>query len=260
MPERPQGAAIPKIIHQTYRSRQLPAIIENNVANLRRLNPSWDYRFYDDDDVLSFIGGNFSDRVLERFRRINPRYGAARADLFRYLLMYKVGGVYLDIKSSATKPLDEVLLKDDMFVLSQWDNAIGEPHQNWGFHKELGGIAGGEFQQWHIISVAGHPFIKAVLESVMRNINAYNPALHGTGQLGVVRCTGPIAYTLAIAPLLELHRHRFAHSKQDLGLEYSLFDSSGGQSHKDLFLTHYTRLDEPVVNVGLLKGCLAMGI
>ena len=37
---------------------------------------------------------------------------------FRYLLMYEIGGVYLDIKSTANKKLDDVLEENDAFILS----------------------------------------------------------------------------------------------------------------------------------------------
>ena len=38
------------------------------------------------------------------------------ADVFRYLAVYREGGVYLDVKSTVTCPLDEVLSPDDWAV------------------------------------------------------------------------------------------------------------------------------------------------
>ena len=66
----------------------------------------------------------------------------------------------------------------------------------------------------------GHPFLKAVIESVLTNIDSYRPWLDGTGKIGVLRVSGPIAYTLAIHPLLGSHSHRKLRTNTELNLSY----------------------------------------
>lgn len=118
--------AIPKIIHQTYKSQTLPAPIAPIVAELKDKNPDWEYRFYDDDAVLAYIKAHDDGRILDAYHRINPVYGAAKADLFRYLVLYHEGGVYLDIKSSCIYPLSEIIKSDDTFIVTQWQNEAGQ--------------------------------------------------------------------------------------------------------------------------------------
>lgn len=77
------------------------------------MNPGWEHRLYDDADIEAFIRESYGDEILAYYHRIDRRYGAARADLFRYLLLYRLGGVYLDIKSTTVRPLDEVLRPDE---------------------------------------------------------------------------------------------------------------------------------------------------
>src|SRR3954453_23077184 len=103
------GTAIPRIIHQTFYDRTLPPELQASTEALRARNPGWEYRFYDDSDIVDFIRTAFGARMLACYQRIDKRYGATRADLVRSLVMYKVGGFYLYIKSSATLPLDSVL-------------------------------------------------------------------------------------------------------------------------------------------------------
>ena len=251
-----EGKAIPRIIHQTFHSKDLPALLDNNVRKMRAMNPGWEYRFYDDSDIVEFISSNYGPRITNYYRRINPRYGAARADFFRYLLMYKCGGVYLDVKSYTESPLDDALTADDSFLLSQWKNNQGEPFQGWGLHADLAAIDRGEFQQWHIIATPGHPFLKAAIENVLGNIDSYNPDRHGVGRQSALTVTGPIAYTLAIAPLLHVHRHRFVDSEADLGLCYSNF--GGTDAHAALLGPHYAQLDEPVINVGAWQKAVSL--
>jgi inositol phosphorylceramide mannosyltransferase catalytic subunit len=258
LPVFPTGAAIPRIIHQTYADahESMPFILEENVRKIKALNPGWEHRLYDDDDIAEFIESTYGSRVLDYYQRINVKYGAARADLFRYLLVYRHGGVYLDIKASLEKPLDSVLLPDDVYLLSRWRNRKGEEFEGWGIHNRLRQFGRQEFQQWHIIAAPGHAFLKAVIERVLHNIDCYSPAWDDTGRSGVLGLTGPIAYTLAITPLLDQYPHRLVGSHDELGLVYSVFTAAVWEAHKVVFKYHYTDLTEPVVKVDGIKKLL----
>lgn len=245
-PAFPMSPGIPKIIHQTFHTAALPPELEGSMAAIRRANPDWSHRFYDDADIRRFIAATYGPPFTDWYDAIDPKYGAARADLFRYLLVYKEGGVYLDIKSRPSRPLSEVIRPDDRYLISQWENGPDAAYAGWGLHPELARVPGGEFQQWHIAAAAGHPFLRAVIQRVLRNLRSYNPGLHGVGQLGVLRTTGPIAYTLAIHPLLDAHPHRRVDSRADLGFEYSLY---GKEGHRQALGTHYSELETPLLPV-----------
>lgn len=250
------GRNIPKLIHQTYKSRDLPPEIVRNIATLRMLNPGWTYNFYDGDECIAFIRNEYGQEVLDYYLRIGKDYGAARADLFRYLALYRLGGVYLDMKSGARRPFDEVLAPDDSYLLSQWHNEDGTSFAGWGVHPDLKNLPGGEFQQWFIISRPGHPFLRAVIENVLSNIDRYIPGLHRTGAHAVFRVTGPIAYSLAIVPLLPTAPHRIVDGEKELGLIYNIFSHLGPQGHKQVFKSHYAELKTSLIKVGRVKGAI----
>jgi inositol phosphorylceramide mannosyltransferase catalytic subunit len=242
---------IPRLIHQIYFTcppSSPPPEIFSNIERIRSLNPEWSHHLYDQTDMEAFIARYYGERALRLYRRIEPCYGAARADLFRYLLLYQRGGVYLDVKSSMTRPLCEVIREDDRYLLSYWRNLAGEPFEGWGMYPELGASPRGEFQQWYIASSAGHPFLRAVIGRVLENIACYNPVLDGTGWSGVLRTTGPVAYSLAILPELQRHAHRIVDSLEELGLQYSIYPSS--RDHQRLFASHYAERSEPIVRGG----------
>lgn len=240
-------APIPKRIHMTAADRnRLPDDIRANLDRMRALNPGWELRIYDDADIRTFLGERFGPSVLAIQSLIDPRYGAACADCFRYLCLYAEGGVYLDLKSSTLVPLDTWLTADDRFIVSQWDNAPGAKYEDWGLQRELRHVPGGEYQQWFIASSAGHPFLRAVVEAVLRNIAGYGPVPALFGRYGVVRITGPIAYTLAIAPIVEQHAHRAVNVEQQGLVRYSIYD--GERGHYVAFTKgHYSQLREPIV-------------
>lgn len=235
---------IPTLLHQTFPLKSLPSHLSENADRLKSQNPDWTYVLYDDDDITDFISTNYGSEVLAAYLSISPDYGAARADFFRYLLMYHRGGVYIDIKSACREPLSNLLTLNEGFVLSRWGNSREEFLRGAGLHPELAAFAGGELQQWHIICAPRHPFLAAVIERVMANVRQYRPWRFGVGRTGVLRVTGPIAYTLAIEPIKARHPHIELTSHEDFGLQYS---SLGTVDHRGFFRTHYTQMDSPIV-------------
>lgn len=185
---------IPKIIHQTFRTNELPLEIKKSVDLLKSMNSDYEYRFYNDEDCVKFIYENYDKETLDLYNSINPKYSSARADFFRYLLMYKIGGVYLDIKSCTTKPLRETILSTDEYLLTHWAG------RDW---NEVLNYYHGEFQNWHIICTPNHPFLAKTIEIVKDNIKNYTGE---KGKLAVLNLTGPIAYSKAILSILDEHR------------------------------------------------------
>ncbi len=245
------GNSIPKVIHQTHYSKNLSPELQNNVNWLKLMNPDWTYKIYDDSDIEHYIKTNFPE-LINTYIKINPVYGAARADFFRYLLIYNEGGVYLDIKSSVTRPFHEIIRSDDLYLLSHWENDVGGPHENAGFHPRIDHPYG-EFQQWHIVATKGHPFLKSVIDNVCHNIHIYNPFFNETGAWGVLNATGPIAYTQAIIPIMKLYAHRHERSNKNLNFVYSIFSEKDITIHRHLFKKHYSVIDEPIIKQPLIS-------
>jgi mannosyltransferase OCH1-like enzyme len=162
--------------------------------------------------------------------------------------MYKDGGVYLDIKSRLSRPLNETLRSTDRFLISQWKNGW----QN--SDRELDHVSGGEYQQWFIVAAPGHPYLKSVIDSVVRNIASYNPLRHSVGKSAVLRVTGPIAYTRAIADIKDKHPHRMVDSESDLGLYYSIYPQ---QEHQAALGRHYSEVNEALVHRNAGSGAAA---
>jgi inositol phosphorylceramide mannosyltransferase catalytic subunit len=194
---------IPRLIHQTVADKTtIGPDIAKTIENLKDMHPQWTHMLYDDKEVKEFIRINYP-HLLDTFLKINPDYGPSRADFFRYLVMYKLGGVYLDCKSSVDRPLDDILNKSDTFVyqVSSWEG--GQEFKV----KDIHYFDNHEINQWFIVSSPENPILKAVIDQVVANIN--DPRMSNErGKLGVLRITGPIMYTNTIAPLLEIYPSR----------------------------------------------------
>jgi hypothetical protein len=98
------AGGIPKVIHQTWRTKDVPPVFRREWAeSWRRLNPAWEYVFWTDEDIFAFIRDRFPE-----FIPVFESYDQAikRVDAWRYLLLKEVGGVYADLDSACLQPLD----------------------------------------------------------------------------------------------------------------------------------------------------------
>ena len=95
---------IPKIIHLTHFNR---SIIPKKVWNKFKIFAK-DYKviYYSNQDCIRFITRNYSKEKADIFRKLAT--GAHKADLFRYCVLYKLGGIYLDIKIVLVKNINTI--------------------------------------------------------------------------------------------------------------------------------------------------------
>ena len=226
---------IPKNIYQLVadKNNMNPSFVKN-IKYIKKLNPTWNHILYDDADMIEYIKKYYPD-FLNIYNKINPKYGAAKADFFRYILMYREGGVYLDIKSAMKVPLDQILKPDDEYLLVHWEC----PCQSTYLDNEQG-----EYQQWHIICRPRHPYLKQVITDVIHNIENYDIKRDGTGKQSVLNITGPISYTKSIESIRMKHNHQLYETNTYIGLIYN----NSSQSHKGLFSkAHYSKVEEAVI-------------
>ena len=228
---------IPKNIFQLIKDKNnINQIFKKNIDYIKKLNPGWKYKLLDDNDMIEYMKKNYSPYILEVYNKINPKYGAARADFLRYILLYKEGGAYFDIKSAMKYPLDQIIKYDDEYILT---------HDKCKCQSSNLDSEDGEFQQWHIICKPRHPFLKKVINNIIKNILEYDIKKDGTGKQGVLKITGPIAYTRSIIPLLSDNKYTIYEMNDHIGLLYNNIDTL---SHIGLFENkHYSKLDEPIV-------------
>ncbi len=138
---------IPRIIHQTWKTEEIPARFQSFCETWKQLNPGWSYRFWSDRDLLEFVAD-----VYPEFLKVFCSYdkGVLRADAGRYLLLHHFGGVYADIDTECRRSL-EPFVEEDRVVL------CNEPEAHWGQSTSCRGLP---FMLFNgvMASPAGHPF------------------------------------------------------------------------------------------------------
>ena len=96
---RVEDAVIPLKLHLFWHDKILPPKMQQNVELLRETNPEFEVMVYDNEMAREYIKAHFSSDggdVLRAYDTLIPF--AFKSDLFRYCVVYKEGGIYLDIK------------------------------------------------------------------------------------------------------------------------------------------------------------------
>ena len=200
---------IPKVIYRTC-NKNFVDKFKVSIEETQKVMKNYKQIIYFDEDIVEFIKENYPEDVLYLYNKINPEYFPAKTDLVRYLLIYKFGGIYLDIKSAVVKDIDPLIEKhgEKLFVIKGRYSLATKLIDNFYIEKKLSlnhnwsyfsGTSNGEYNNWFIASPAGNPILKSVILQTLSNIKyglANNNYVYG--EISVLAMTGPLMYTRVI--------------------------------------------------------------
>jgi hypothetical protein len=151
------NSRIPRRIIQIWGGgAELPLLARSAMTNLRLLNPDFEYLLFDDNKMEEFIKDNFPE-YRSLFRSF--RFHIQRYDFFRYLAVYRLGGFYFDTDVFLASNLSELLSSACVFPFEALtiNPLLREEYKmDW----EVGNYAFG--------AVAGHPFLRAIIENCVK--------------------------------------------------------------------------------------------
>ena len=87
---------IPLHIYQVWHNKNIPKPVKKSIHLIQQQNPEFEYHLYDEPMCRKFIHDHFPKKVLDAYDSIVPY--AIKFDLWRYCILYKKGGIYLDAK------------------------------------------------------------------------------------------------------------------------------------------------------------------
>lgn len=116
---------IPKIIFQTMETHLTTVHIRSCIDQVRSLNPKYKYYYFTAHDCRVFIQKHYP-KVLEAYDLLLP--GAYKADLWRYCVLHKYGGFYMDTRMYPFLSFDSIVTKETEFM-SCIDGAPNELYQ-----------------------------------------------------------------------------------------------------------------------------------
>jgi hypothetical protein len=201
---------IPNHVYQTWRTPVVTMLLARQVRKFRRMNPDCSFSFFDDQRMASYMESNFAGHpILRVFRDI--RMPAEKADIWRYCVLFREGGIYCDIKSALKIPF-RTLLANDPSELISFENNL------WKDYLDLERYAAPAVffprppdsirsmldhpdhvvVNWLLCFEKGSPILAEVIDLIIRHSPFYRNKTFPVADLAGSHFTGPLAMTQAV--------------------------------------------------------------
>lgn len=155
---------VPRIIHQTWKSEQLPPKWQAIREECMAMHPDYDFKLWTDTGSRDFIAEHYP-WFLPVFDAYP--YGIQRADAIRYFVLHYYGGVYMDLDIGCNRRLDPLLRFEVILPVTR----------PVGISNDL------------IFSAKGHPFMDQVIHNLVtfnhRYLTHYPTVMFSTGPMFV---------------------------------------------------------------------------
>jgi mannosyltransferase OCH1-like enzyme len=117
------------------------------IATWRTNHPNWEFRLWNNDDLR----GEYWETKRQMEIMASEGAWSGVANLMRYELLHRYGGVYVDADSESVRPLDDWLLQCRLFAV--WESELHRP---------------GLIANTYIGSVAGHTALRRLIDESRR--------------------------------------------------------------------------------------------
>ena len=129
----------------------------------RSLSRDFEYHYVSTEDRDEYMKNYASERVYAAFKRLTD--GAAQADLWRLVVLYNEGGIYMDIDATLVQPLSKIIEGNQQVFIKNYE----------------------EFTNFFLATAPQSELFAEFIEKVVKNIENYSP----TDNKNVFYTTGP---------------------------------------------------------------------
>lgn len=190
---------IPKNIYQTFKLNSFGKRHFQEIIKFRELNKDLNFIFFDDEAQDAWMACNWSDSKIFQIYK-NLKFGPSRADIFRYCVLYKLGGYYFDISKGCSVPLTSLHDEGSACLITFENNEVYiAPDKNiFNVLQEPSKY----IVQWGFGFVAGHPFLERVIKNIEKDYPLYKGREFSNPKTAILMFTGPGQFTKSVRQAL----------------------------------------------------------
>lgn len=114
------NVVIPLHIYVSWHTQKhkVPSKMLQSIEHMKYTNPEFTYHIFDLIESREFLQNNFDSNVIEAFDTLIP--SIYKLDLWSYCILYKLGGIYIDIKFQMNNNIKLIDFTDkEYFVLER---------------------------------------------------------------------------------------------------------------------------------------------
>jgi len=113
------NSIIPLHLYTCWHTKDLPSLMKENYDYLVESNPKITFHLYDENDCREFIKNNFEPDLLHAYDSLIPC--SYKSDLWRFCVLYKNGGIYMDIKYRCVNGFKFISLTEKEYFVRDLD-------------------------------------------------------------------------------------------------------------------------------------------
>jgi mannosyltransferase OCH1-like enzyme len=195
-------------VFQTWRTSSFDFEHARVIKKCVYQNPNWKFFLFLDSDMDHFMETNYGgDPILKVFQ--GARYMATKADIWRLCVLYKYGGLYLDIDSTVRFDLETKFNQKSELISFAGDTLENEldeieyPEDSF-FSKMSPRIQDSLLHPSHMILnwcmyfERRHPILKLALDDIRENSRHYWDTEYSDIRRAVIHLAGPMSLTRAV--------------------------------------------------------------
>ena len=154
---------IPKVIYRTgpFNLDELPNEILKLYNDSLSNNVEYSLFYFNDVDCQTFISDFYGADILKTYNNLIP--SAFKADLFRYLILYKFGGVWMDFSMSLNIPLNEIIYNYKQIYVRDRIHLL---HHGWQKNVSI--------YQGFLCTIKNTKVLKLAIDKSLKNIRQKN--------------------------------------------------------------------------------------
>jgi mannosyltransferase OCH1-like enzyme len=174
---------IPQQLWQTSKSSSLSKRARKLQDSWRSLNPSLNITLMNDTEAAGFISSFYGQEIAALYAAYP--LGVMRADFWRYAILYAYGGVYSDIDTECTQPLEQWFppklrapgvknAPPSVSENSSWTSAgdLQYDKLTWADCSMVVALENDVHMcQWTFAAVPGHPVLRSTLKLAVKSLD-----------------------------------------------------------------------------------------
>ena len=183
---------IPQNVYQTWETRLLGKTHAKSIQEFREKNPTFSFYLYDKEKRDSYMESSWGKEDISKiyFKSI---FGPMKADIFRYCILYELGGYYFDIAKGCKCPLNQLHDSNHIGVLTYEDTICYYPPNDPKLFSLLRPF--NHFLQWGLAFSSKNLFLESLINNICSDYKYYRDKVFENPKVAILNFTGPGMYT-----------------------------------------------------------------
>ena len=247
------GRKIPNQIFQTWKSSLFNVEHANLLREFRARNFGISFNFYDDQDINHYMEEYWGQHEIFKVFK-NTKVGAAKADIWRYCILFDKGGFYLDIDSLFLFKLIDI--PKNFYELVAFEGNLLERELHCSKYRHFEDMINWSLSlegllkhpknivlNWGMCFSKNHPILENCIEFISKNASFFKGVTQPCMHNAVLHFSGPLVLTFATWKYLIL-----GNNVNQMGVDFN-----GGGIYKAYVggvygnETHYTKLNNQLL-------------